>query len=88
MKWNISRKWVNYSLETNGCNNHTQPSFTYSSSKMETPKHCVKSVQKFKVNKNDNRTTSYQWHRSGVFIVNFAEISHVVMVLLLLTLNN
>ena len=27
------------------------------------------------------------WHRSGVFIVNFEHISHVVLVFLLLTLN-
>ena len=28
-----------------------------------------------------------QWRRSGVFIVNFERISHLVLVLLLLTLN-
>ena len=28
-----------------------------------------------------------QWHRSGVFIVNFEHISHFVLVLLLLALN-
>ena len=30
---------------------------------------------------------SCQWHRSGVFIVNFEHISHLVLVFLLLTLN-
>ena len=29
----------------------------------------------------------WQWHRSGVLIVNFEHISHLVLVLLLLTLN-
>ena len=29
----------------------------------------------------------HQWHRSGVFIVNFEHISHLVLVFLLLTLN-
>ena len=29
----------------------------------------------------------YQWRRSGVFIVNFEHISHLVLVFLLLTLN-
>ena len=28
-----------------------------------------------------------QWRRSGVFIVNFEQISHLVLVFLLLTLN-
>ena len=28
-----------------------------------------------------------QWHRSGVFIVNFEHISHLALVFLLLTLN-
>ena len=29
----------------------------------------------------------HQWHRSGVFIVNFEHISHLVLVFILLTLN-
>ena len=29
-----------------------------------------------------------QWRRSGVFIVNFEQISHLVLVFLLLTLNS
>ena len=29
----------------------------------------------------------HQWRRSGVFIVNFEHISHLVLLLLLLTLN-
>ena len=37
----------------------------------------------FKVN---NRNTSF-WRRSGVFIVNFEHISHLVLVFLLLTLS-
>ena len=36
----------------------------------------------FKVNKKDTRT----WSPSGVFLVNFEYISHLVLVLLLLTL--
>ena len=52
----------------------------------------------FKVNNKDTRTTlcskltiktpeRRQWRRSGVFIVNFEHISHLVLVFLLLTLN-
>ena len=40
----------------------------------------------FKVNNKDTRTTP-KWRRSGVFIVNFQHISHLVLVLLLLTLS-
>ena len=29
----------------------------------------------------------HHWHRSGIFIVNFEHISHLVLVFLLLTLN-
>ena len=38
----------------------------------------------YKVNKKPERR---QWRRSGVFIVNFVHISHLVLVFLLLTLN-
>ena len=54
----------------------------------------------FKVNNRNNRTRCEicskltiktperrQWRRSGVFIVNFEHISHLVLVFLLLTLN-
>ena len=54
----------------------------------------------FKVNNRDTRTRyeicskltiktpeRRQWRRSGVFIVNFEKISHLVLVFLLLTLN-
>ena len=42
----------------------------------------------FKVNKKDTRTTERrQWRRSGVFIVNFEHILHLVLVFLFLTLN-
>ena len=37
--------------------------------------------------KTPERHASSQWRRSGVFIVNFEHISHVVLVFLLLTLN-
>ena len=43
-----------------------------------------------KVNNNDTRTTpmaSLWWRRSGIFIVNFEHIPHLVLVFLLLTLN-
>ena len=49
-----------------------------------------------KVNNKDTRTTPKlpikiperrHWRRSGVFIVNFEHISHLVLVLLLSTLN-
>ena len=40
----------------------------------------------FKVNNEDTRAKR-QWRRSGVFIVNFEHISHLVLVFLLLTLN-
>ena len=39
----------------------------------------------FKVNDKNTRTTP--WRRSGIFIVNFEHISHLVLVFLLLTLN-
>ena len=39
-----------------------------------------------KFNKFNTRTRC-QWHHSGVFIVNFEHISHLVLVFLLLTLN-
>ena len=39
----------------------------------------------FKVNNKDTRTTP--WRRSGIFIVNFEHISHLVLVFLLLSLN-
>ena len=39
----------------------------------------------FKVNNKDTRTTP--WRRSGIFIVNFEHISHLVLVFLLLTLS-
>ena len=43
----------------------------------------------FKVNNKDTRTTLsvVAKRRSGVFIVNFEHISHLVLVFLLLTLN-
>ena len=47
----------------------------------------------FKDNNKDTRTTPMasfwcrQWHRSGVFIVNFEHISHLALVFLLLTCN-
>ena len=61
---------------------------------------CQTSVMKlfafmFKVNNKDTRTTQglhktfrgTTWRRSGVFIVNFEHISHLVLLFLLLTLN-
>ena len=61
---------------------------------------CRRSIYLFKVN-NKNMTTrseicskltikipeQRQWHRSGVFIVNFEHISDLVLVFLLLTLD-
>ena len=41
----------------------------------------------FKVNNGNTRTLQRQWRRSGVFIVNFEHISHLVQVFLLLTLS-
>ena len=41
----------------------------------------------FKVKNKDTRTTFDSKRRSGVFIVNFKHISHLVLVFLLLTLN-
>ena len=40
----------------------------------------------FKVN-NKKTPERRQWHRSAVFIVDFEHMSHLVLVLLLLTLN-
>ena len=39
----------------------------------------------FKVNNKDTKMTP--WRRSGVFIVNYEHISHLVLVFLLLTVN-
>ena len=50
-----------------------QLAFTCSKSTMETPEQCVKSVQSSV--------------RSGVFIVNFEQISHIVLVFPLPTLS-
>ena len=47
---------------------------------METPEQCVKSAQ-LKINNKDTRMTS------GVFIVNFEQISPIILLFLLLTLN-
>ena len=42
----------------------------------------------FKVNNKDTGTTSRrQWCRSGVFVVNFEQISHLALVFLLLILS-
>ena len=40
----------------------------------------------FKVNNKNTKTTRH-WRHSGVFIVNFEHISHLFLVLLLLTLD-
>ena len=57
----------------------SQPTFTCSKLTTETLEKGVKYV---KFNNNDTRT-----RRSGVFIVNFGHISHLVLVFLLLTLS-
>ena len=54
-------------------------------------------IYMFKGNNRNTRTRckicskltsgGYRWHRSGVFIVNFEHISHIVLVFLLLTLS-
>ena len=49
----------------------SQPAFTCSNLTIETLEQSVKR----------------NWHRSGVFIVNFEHISHFVLLFLLLTLN-
>ena len=42
----------------------------------------------FKDNRNNGvKYVQSQWRRSGVFILNFEDISHLVLVFLLLTLN-
>ena len=41
----------------------------------------------FKVNDKDTTLKRRYWRRSGVFIVNFEHISHLVLVFLLLALN-
>ena len=40
----------------------------------------------FKINNNDTRTKSIAWRCTGVFIVNFEHIAHLVLLFLLLTL--
>ena len=62
----------------------TQPVFTSSKLTVETLKQGVKCVQSSKVNNKDTKWR--QWLRSGVFIVNFWHISHLVLVFLELTL--
>ena len=51
-----------------------QPALAYSKLTTETQEQGVKYVQS-------------QWRRSGIFIVNFEHISHLVLVFLLLTLS-
>ena len=65
------------------------------------PSHNPASIYLFKVNNGNTRTMceicskltitipkQNQWRRSGVFIVNFEQISHIVLVVPLLALNN
>ena len=47
----------------------------------------TRTINMFKVNNKDNSTTQLTSRRSGVFLVNFEDISHLVLVFLLLTLN-
>ena len=60
-----------------------QPAFTCSKLTIETLEQGVKICSKLTIKKPERR----QWSRSGVFIVNFEHISHLVLVFLLLTLN-
>ena len=60
----------------------SQSAITYSKSTIEILKQCVKSVQKYQQrHHNEVRLLS------GVFIANFEQISHLVLMFLLLTLS-
>ena len=61
----------------------TQPGFTCSKLTIETLEQGVKYAQKLSITTPEQR----QWRRSGVFIVDFEHVSHLALVLLLLTLN-
>ena len=56
----------------------SQPAITCSKLTVETLEQGVKCVQSVKC---------VQWRRSGIFIVNFEHISHLVLVFLLFTLS-
>ena len=61
----------------------TQPVFTYSKLTIETLEQDVKYAHSLTIETPER----HQWRHSGVFIVNFEHISHLLLVFLLLTLN-
>ena len=60
----------------------TQLTFTCSKSTIETLEKC-ETCSKLTIQTPEGR----QWRRSGIFIVNFKHNSHLVLMLILLTLN-
>ena len=61
----------------------SQPAFTYSKLTIETLEQRCEIYSKLTIEIPERR----HWRRSGIFIVNFEHISHLVLVFLLLTLN-
>ena len=53
---------------------------------METAEQCVEPVQSYS-NNEDKTPERRQWRHSGFFLVNFEQISRIVLVFLLLILN-
>ena len=75
--------------------NPHQPAFSCSESTMETQDHCVRiKLKLLKVkfstlicSKLKIKSSEHQWRCFDVFIINFQQISHIVLVFLLLNLN-
>ena len=61
----------------------SQQAFTWSKSTIETPEQCVM----YEICSKLKTTERHHWRRSVVFIVNFEQISHIILVFPLLTLN-
>ena len=69
-------------MESVKISQQTQPAITWSKLAIETLEQDVKYVQSKLAIKTSERC---QWHRCGVFIVNFEHILHLFLVYLLLT---
>ena len=85
-KENLSANHENKALQffnTGRSHLTTQPVFTYSKLTIETLEQDVKYGHSLTIETPER----HQWRCSGVFIVNFEHISHLLLVFLLLTLN-
>ena len=77
------RIFITISNFSYGIGSQSQPPITCSKSTIETVEQNVKICSKLTIKTPDRR----QWRRSGVLIVDFEHISHLVLVFLLLTLS-